>query len=272
MTMQAYNLMIKTNHFLIKGGILTQQQKLRAAASFLSAVSTLQQAQRFYKGMRVPDNKADGREMYPVFFVPPYNDGKKLRTILNQTPLTHILSANTYELEIIRLLCLLAPEDDRVRDMTAKTLSRLKTTCFGNQDDGVGECFDASLVVLRFLAAAAPADAVWLQSRMDNYNRHAGEKKRPWFSEWYYWLCLSELPFELAQPELDKYKPVMLNWLEHKSCVMNSEQDKLIHPVILCILRNALSRYPEFAYIKNRQPYVSETDGRLHFNMEAEYE
>ncbi|MDE7300339.1 MAG: hypothetical protein K2N94_16190 [Lachnospiraceae bacterium] len=172
-----------------------------------------------------------------------------------------------YELEILRLLCIFAPENAEVNNMIAKTLERLKTTCFGYTDDGVGECFDTSLIVLRFLAAAAPNETEWIRSRIDNYNRHCKDKKRPWFSQWYYWLCLSELPFDLAYPKIELYKDEMLNWLTNKSCVMNSESDKLIHPVILCILRNILAKYPEYAYIKTRQPYISDKDGRLHFNM-----
>ena len=205
--------------------------------------------------------------MYPIFYIPPYNGGKKLKTVLNQTPKTQILSANMYELEILRLLCIFAPENTEVSNMIAKTLERLKTTCFGYTDDGVGECFDASLIVLRFLAAAAPNETEWIRGRIDNYNRHCKDKKRPWFSQWYYWLCLSELPFELAYPEIELYKDEMLNWLTKKSCVMNSESDRLIHPVILCILRNILAKYPEYAYIKTRQPCVSDKDGRLYFHM-----
>lgn len=62
----------------------------------------------------------------------------------------------------------------------------------------------------------------------------------------------------------------MLNWLNNKSCVMKSEQDKIIHPVLLSIIRNNIARYPEYEYIKERKPFVSDKDGRLHFNMKQE--
>lgn len=206
--------------------------------------------------------------MYPVYFIPPYNDGKKYKTVLNQTPKTHIFSANMYELEILRLLYLLSPDNFEIKEITLKTPGRLKTTCFGYEDDGVGECFDASLIVLRFLTVTAPGEMEWIQSRMDNYNRHNADKKRPWFCVWYYWLCLSELPFVIAKPEVDKYKDEMLNWLCNKSCVMNSEDDKTLHPVLLSILRNNLARYPEYEYIKDRQPFVRDKDRRLYFDMD----
>ncbi len=267
--MTPYELMVKTNHYLIKGGELTGGQKENIVRRLLAAKSTTEQAARFYTGVRFPGNTdTGGRKMYPEFFIPPYNGGEKYRTVLGQTPKTHILSANLYELEILRLLHLFTPDDPEIKNMTGKTLARLKTTCFGSQDDGVGECFDANLVVLRFLAAAAPRETDWINGRIENYNRHANDKKRPWFSRWYFWLYLSELPFELAKPEVDKYKREMAHWLDYKSCVMNSESDRIIHPTLLCILRNNLARYPEYAHIKDRQPFVSERDGRLHFDTE----
>ena len=266
--MTAYELMLKTNYHLIKDGVLTDAQKHNIVDLFLAARSTPDQTQQFYIGVKFPDNfDSTGRHMYPVYFIPPYNDGKKLKTLLKQTPKTHIFSANMYELEILRLLYLLSPNNAEIKKMVTKTLERLKTTCFGYMDDGVGECFDTSLVVLRFLATVAPEETEWIQSRIDNYNRHYPQKKRPWFCVWYYWLCLSELNFEIAKPQVDKYKSEMLNWLCNKSCVMNSESDKMVHPVLFFLLRNNLMRYPEFEYIEGRVPYVSDKDKRLHFDM-----
>ena len=253
--MNPHELMVKTNHHLIKSGKLTEAQQANIVRQLLAARNDERTKQSFYNGVKFPNNiDGDGRRMYPVFYIPPYNDGKKLKTIYNQTPKTHILSANMYELEIIRLLHLFAPDNPDVQNMVTKTLERLKTTCFGYQDDGLGECFDTALVVLRFLAATSD-DTAWMQSRIDNYNSHVSEKKRPWYTLWYYWLCLSELPFEIAEPEI------------LKSAVMNSEHDKTVHPVLLCSLRNCLCRFPEYAHIKNIHPYVSDKDGRLHFDM-----
>lgn len=102
--MTPYELMIKANHYLIKGGMLTDAQKQNIVRQLMAARSTQDQARRFYAGVKFPDNiDPDGRQMYPFFFIPPYNDGKKYKTIFNQTPKTHIMSANMYELEILRL-------------------------------------------------------------------------------------------------------------------------------------------------------------------------
>lgn len=265
--MTAYEMMIKTNHYLIKSGELTDKQQSYIVQNLLSAKSDKNKINSFKKGVKAPEYNNDKRIMYPLFYIPPYNDGKKLKTILNQTPKTQILSANMYELEILRLLYILAPQNEEIIDMVSETLKRLKTTCFGYCDDGLGECFDASIVVLRFISTVSPDDKIWIKSRIDNYNNHVNEKKRPSFSRWYYWLCLSEMPLEIADSEIQNYKYEIINQLK-KSYVMNSESDKIIHPVLLCILRNILCKYPEYEYIKNRQPNVNEKDGRLYFDIE----
>ncbi len=164
-----------------------------------------------------------------------------------------------YELEILRLLHLFADDLPEVAGMVADTLRRLKTTCFS--------CFDTSLVVLRFLAAAAPGQHAWIESRIENYNRHYAEKKRPRYCLWYFWLCLSELPFDIAKPELDKYKFEMIDFLWHKSLSPGSGQNRTLHPLIFCILRNSLSRYPEYEYIRERKPCEDKKSGRLYFDM-----
>ena len=73
-TMTLYELMIKANHYLIKGGELSSGQMNTAANQLLSGRSTSEQAQRYYIGVKFPDNSdKDGRKMYPVFYIPPYN-------------------------------------------------------------------------------------------------------------------------------------------------------------------------------------------------------
>lgn len=270
--MTVHELMVKTNHYLIKGGELTGAQKAKIAGQLLAARSDGRTYQSFIKGVKAPEylfgqgQSNDSRVMYPLFFIPPYNDGKKLQTVIPMSPKTHILAANSYELEILRLLCLFAPDAPDVKKMTAKTLARLKTTCFAYQDCHYGECFHSALIALRFLAAASD-ELEWMKKLIKFFNKYNGETRRHSGTIWYYWLCLSELPFEAAEAEIEKNKPQMLLWLTSKSAVMNSENDKTTHPVLYCILRNCMSRLPEYAYIQNREPFVSEKDGRLHFNM-----
>ena len=85
----------------------------------------------------------------------------------------------------------------------------------------------------------------------------------------YFYLCLSELPIQVAEPIIQQNKEELFRRL-NRSKVMNSEPDRIIHPVISCVLRNTLARLPEYAYLKDRKPYINEKDGRLHFNTEEE--
>ena len=272
--MTAYELKIKTNHHLIKGGELTEPQKANIFRQFLDAQSDERTKQSFYKGVKYLGNmdKNGGGHTYPMFFIPPYNGNKKYQTVIPISPKTHILSANSYELEIIRLLHLFAPDNPAVQDMVEKSLARLKTTCYGYHDCSVGECFHTALIVLRFVAATAPSDSNWLNKLINYFKRNMDEKLALRSKGvhrnilWYYWLCLSELPFTFAEPEIQRYKEKIVNQLSCSS-VMNNENDKTNHPVMICAIRNALAYLPEYSHIKNRQPYMSEKDGRLHFDM-----
>jgi hypothetical protein len=270
--MNAHELMIKTNHYLIKGGQLTDAQKANIVRQLLSARSDEATKQRFYKGVRYPGNadKTGGGHMYPVFFITPYNGGKKLQTVIPMSPGTHILAANSYELEIIRLLHMFAPENPEVRTMVKESLRRLKTTCYGYHDCAVGECFHSAFIVLRFVAATDPSDGEWIGKLIRFARKNLDDKMASKYVHgnvmWYYWLCLSELPIEFAKPEIEKYKEKIAGQLS-RSYVMNSESDRENHPVMICAIRNALSRLPEYAHIADREPYVSEKDGRLYFDI-----
>ncbi|MCL1859187.1 MAG: hypothetical protein FWF92_08125 [Oscillospiraceae bacterium] len=191
--MNPYELMINTNNYLIKGGELTESQKNNIVNQFLNARSDERTKQNFHKSM--------GGAMYPQYFIPPYNNGKKFQTVIPMSPKTHILSANAYELEILRLLALFAPDNSEVKDMIEKTLARLKKTCFGYQSCHIGECFHSGLIVLRFLAAVRPDDTAWIKKLIALYKNHAGDTKRHSGVQKYYMLCLSELPEEFADPE-----------------------------------------------------------------------
>lgn len=267
-TVNIYSVALDIDRRMICGKPIADTEKRSLSTILLSARSTPSQASRFYEGVHFPGNidKA-GRRMYPEFFIPPYNGGKKLQSVLGQTPKTHIFSANMYELDILRLLSSLSPGDPKVTGMTARTVDRLRTACFAAEDDGVGECFDTGLVALRFLAACAPGETEWMRRRIDSFHHRYREKKRPWYPLWYYWLCLSELPDELALPEISLYRDEVLARIS-KSCVMNSERDRTVHPVLLCILRNMLARLSEYAHIKTYQPYIDPRDGRLRFDID----
>jgi len=83
---KAYELMIKSNHYLIQGGTLTEGQKANIVRQLLAAQNDAKAVERFKKGVNAPEylfalkQSGDSRVMYPLFFVPPYNNGKKLQT------------------------------------------------------------------------------------------------------------------------------------------------------------------------------------------------
>ena len=103
--MTVYETMLWANLELIKGTAFPAGERDRITAQLLAGVCDSPTADRFYRSMKLPNNTdANGRRMYPMFYIPPYNDGRKHRTVTCITPKTHILSANAYELEILRLL------------------------------------------------------------------------------------------------------------------------------------------------------------------------
>jgi len=268
--MTAHELMIKSNHYLLKGGKFTDAHKANLVRQFLSARSDEGTKQRFYKGVRYPGNadKTGGGHMYPMFFIAPYNGGKKLQTVIPMSPGTHILSANSYELEIIRLLHTFAPDNPDVAAMVKATLHRLKTTCYGYNDCAVGECFHSALIVLRFLACAAPDDVEWIGKLIRFFRKHLDAKMGSKYVcanvIYYYWMCLSELPIEFARPEILRYTAQMTERLG-SSWLINTDRDRVNNPVIACVIRDALARLSGYAHIKDRKPYVS--NNRLYFDI-----
>jgi len=188
--MTVYELMIKTNHYIIGGGDLTAPQKANIVRQLLAGRSTPEQVRRFHFAFR---SQSGGPQMYPSFYIPPYNDGKKYETVIPMAPKTHILSANSYELEIIRLLHLFASHNAAVQNMVEQTLFRLKATCFGYKSCYTGECFHTALIVLRFVIAVAPRETGWIKKQISLYHTHAADTRRHAGVKQYFELCLSEL-------------------------------------------------------------------------------
>jgi len=152
-----------------------------------------------------------------------------------------------YELEILRLLHLFAPDDCDVRAMTEATLERLYHTCFGNEDDGVGECFDTNLVVIRYLCATSPHDLIRIRSRISVYERHRDEKTHPWYVEWYYRLCLSEAPYALSEQRIRDTLPSVQSWLTRENiAVPGRDADPTLLQAIARNMATRLRECPEF--------------------------
>lgn len=248
--MVAYELMIKTNHHLIRGGKLTDKQK--------STIVRKIYENRFTDGkLRTFDAYA-----YPKFFIPPHNNGKKLQTIVPISPKSNIIADNAYEFEILRLLHMFGPRDEELTRMTDATLARLKKTCFGYQSCHYADCFEAGLTVLRFLTFAAPDDKKWIKKQIAVYNNHFYDRKHHSGVQRYYWMILSDMDFDMAEPEIERQKDIICEQLSRNYLVKTGNED-----IMLYVMRNALSRLPQFSYIKDRKPYTS-ANGRLYFDLE----
>ena len=151
-------MLMEINRKQMSGEEISDAEKKEVVSVFLNGVCNKEEILRYKKRMRV---NPETDNIYPLFYIPPYNGGKKLRLIQGYLPKTNILYANHYELEIIRLLFMFAPENETVCDMVKTTLQRLKGTCFGNSCTQ-GECLATGISVLRFLAVTCPDDSEWI--------------------------------------------------------------------------------------------------------------
>jgi len=222
--------MIKTNHYLIKGGELTSAHKANITRQLLSARSDGRKKPRFMQ--------ADPT-MYPQYFIPPYNNGEKFQTVIPMLPKTHILAANAYELEIIRLLYMFARNNDDVCGMVNKTLNRLQQTCFGYKNCSTGECFEASIVTLRFISTVAPDNTGWIKKQVNVFNSHFNDKRRPPGVLKYFWLCLSEMPYEIAESEIYRHRDNILDQLNRKPRSLDGDDS---HLVLTGLMQNTMAR------------------------------
>ena len=247
--MRVYDLMIKTNHYLIRGGELNNAQKV-------NIVRQLYENRVTDGRMRTFDPYA-----YPKFFIPPYNNGKKLQTVVPMSPKSNIIADNAYEFEILRLLHLFAPSDELSR-MIEATLYRLRFTCFGYQECHYADCFEAGLTVLRFISFAATDDLDWINKQINIYNNHYLDRKRHSGVQRYYWNILSDMPFDIAEPEIHRQKDEIIKQINKKYSFNNESDD-----IPLYVMRNTLARLPDFSYIKNQKPYVDSKTGRLLFDL-----
>ena len=247
--MTAYELMIKTNHYLIRGGKLNDTQK--------------DDIVRRLRANRITDGriKTANAYAYPKFYIPPHNDGKRLQTVVPMSPKSNIIADNAYEFEIIRLLHMFQPSEE-VSHMIEATSNRLKQTCFGYNGCYYADCFEAGLTVLRFLSFAVTDDRDWIKKQIAIYNNHFTDRRRHSGVQRYYWLILSDMPLDIAEPEILRQKEIIIGQLNQNYLMKTGNED-----ILLCVMRNTLARLPEYSYLKDRQPYVDKKDGRLRFNM-----
>lgn len=251
--MNPYDLMIKTNYHLIRGGEYTDTQKSDIVNQLLATRAEPGSTPGFY----------DGSMFWykPAYFIP---SAKKLKTVIPMGAQTGQVSDNSYELEIIRLLYKFTQPNDDISQMIEFTKERLKKNCFGYKDCFYCECFHASIVVQRFISSVSPADTEWISKQVAGYNKHFNDRRWHGGVQRYYWLTLSDMPYEIAEPEIHRQKDKIIEQLNRTYLIKNENDD-----IPLYAMRNALARLPEFSYIKDRQTYIDEKTGHLCFDMTA---
>ena len=158
--MDNYRILMEVSHKEILGAnSIAEEEKQKIVEVLLNGVACKDDVKKYKLRMRV---NPFTDTTYPNYFIPPYNGNKKLRLADGSLPKTHILYANYFELEILRILFQFAPDNETVQEMITSTLQRLKNTCYGNNCPK-GECVAASKVVLRFLQTVCPEEKDWIK-------------------------------------------------------------------------------------------------------------
>lgn len=157
--MENYKIIMDVNRRETEGEEFTGREKQEIVILLLEGIACKADIKKYKLRMRVNPYTDT---IYPNYFIPPYNENKKLPMVNGKLPKTHILYANYYELEILRILFLFAPENEMIQEMIKKTLERLKNTCYGNKCPQ-GECVATGKVVLRFLQTVCPEEKAWIE-------------------------------------------------------------------------------------------------------------
>ena len=264
MRLSTYEILCAANARLIRRQPVPDCDKQAIVKTLLSVVNPHADIRRFHAGVRA---SADDTTMFPLFYVPPYHDGRKCRLLCGSLPTTHLLSANHYELEILRLLALWAPKELRVTDMVKRTLDRLRAACFGRYC-AKGECVGASVAALRFLTAVKPASDPWIDAILQPLGEiFVGQRGQasthrglPIF---YFCLALSETASDMAAQIIRRRSDFLLGLLRKGWLTGPAELDTY-NPLRKVIVRNALAALPDYAHLRHAGVYVSEKDGRCY--------
>jgi len=243
---------------MMRGKEFPESEKQKIVNSLLSAVSDEDTVKRFHRGVKAPD---DGRNMYPKFYITPYNNGKKLRLITGELPKTHILASNHYELEILRILALFDKDNPKVKYMIDETIKRLDKTCYAHWCS-TGECIGAGISVLRFLSAVRPQKEQWINQILAPLIRlHDAGKGGAYLIKvnipFYYMLtAVSVTANELCREFIDSQKESLtqkigLTEITKSSFAIPTNITNEYGIEKWCAIKNALSILPEFEYLKS---------------------
>lgn len=243
-----YDLICNVNNELIRGYVYSESEKNDIVNTFLGN----------------PLQKVDDRNaMYPFFFRL-NQDSKKQRLITGELPKTDILSANHYELEIMRILALWGRNRKDAVVMLDATAARLEKTCFG-RFCSKGECTGATIAALRFYDAYCPDEDIagsLLYKFRELHDGFGGWIEKADIPGFYMLLALSQMKSIVAIEEIQYCKERVFALLQ-KGCIVNQNNIDRYNPLRKYVLRNALARLEEYKYLKNAAIYTAD-DGRCY--------
>ena len=272
--MKQYNTLMEMNRKIIFGEEIPDAEKEEAASILLNGICDKEEVSKYKRRMKV---KAETDNIYPNYYIPPYNGNKKLRLIQGYLPKTNILYANHYELEIIRLLYLFLPENQTVDEMVKNTLQRLKGSCFGNSCTQ-GECLAAGISVLRFLAVVQPDNTEWIDKLLDPLgviflsfgNGQAAIQQGIPMS--YLLMAFTDINNEKTQEWIMQKKEWLLEllrrgWITGRLSNGKISEGDTYNLMGKYIIRNAIGTLPEFEDVSKYEIYVNSSDSRCYCNI-----
>lgn len=272
--MEKYKILMEINRRLIFNEEITDIEKAEVVSAFLNGICCEEDIYKYKKRMKV---NYETDSIYPNYYIPPYNKNKKLRLIQGYLPKTNILYANHYELEILRLLYLFAPENQKVIEMVKDTLRRLESTCFGNSCTQ-GECMTMGICVLRFLAVTQPDDSEWIETLLNplvdeflsfGKGQAAVQKGIPLT---YLLMGFMDISNEKTKDAIRKKKEWLIDllrrgWITGKLSNGKVSEGDTYNLMGKYIIRNVLGTLPEYEDISKHKIYISDKDERCYCDI-----
>lgn len=272
--MKQYATLMEVNRKQIMSEKISTDEMKETVDIFLDDVRSEAEILTFKKRMKV---NPETDRIYPSYFLPPYHEKKKQRLVQGYLPKTNILYSNHYELEIIRLLHILEPENEIIKRMVDHTLQRVTDTCFGNSCMK-GECVVTGISVLRFLAVAQSNDQDWIGRILESLGelfmsfgkgQAAVQKEIPVS---YLLMAFADIDNDRTRELISVKKDWLLNLLRKPwitGTLSNgriSEMDTY-NLMYKYIIRNALETLPEYKDISKCKIYVNSSDSRCYCDI-----
>lgn len=272
--MEKYKILMELNRKQIMGQAISAAEKEEAVSTLLNDICDPADILKYKKRMRV---NASADNIYPNYYIPPYTGGKKLRLIQGYLPKTNILYANHYELETLRLLYMLEPQNETIHKMVKNTLQRLQGTCFGNSCTQ-GECLATGISVLRFLAIVCPDNSEWINKLLTplgniflsfGTGQAAIQQGIPMS---YLLMAFTDINNETTRELILQKKEWLLDllrrgWITGKLANGKISEGDTYNLLGKYIIRNALGTLPEYSDIAKHEIYICAKDGRCYCNI-----